>query len=56
MTTTTPDGFLRRLTSYQRIRFEVDDDGIGIITLACPEKLNAFDKDMLAEIRDVVWR
>ena len=34
MTSTTPDGFLQRPTSYQRIRFEVDDEGIGIITLA----------------------
>ena len=56
MSSAVPDGFLPRFTSYQRIRFEVEDDGIAVVTLACPEKLNAFDKDMLAEIRDVVWR
>jgi enoyl-CoA hydratase/carnithine racemase len=56
MTSAVPDGFLPRFAGYQRIRFEVEDDGIAIITLACPEKLNAFDKDMLAEIRDVLWR
>ena len=31
MTSSTPDGFLQRRTSYQRIRFEVDDEGIGVV-------------------------
>jgi enoyl-CoA hydratase/carnithine racemase len=51
-----PDGFLASVDEYTQIRFEVDDDGIGVLTLARPEKLNAFDKEMLAEIRDVIWR
>lgn len=56
MTSTTPEGFLAPVEEYTNIRFEVDSEGIGVLTLARPEKLNAFDKDMLAEIRDVTWK
>ncbi len=31
-------------------------DGIATLTLDRPEKLNAFDKDMLGEIRDAIWK
>ncbi len=56
MTSTVPDGFLKSIPSYERIRFDVEQDGIGVLTLDAPQKLNAFDKDMLAEVRDVIWR
>lgn len=56
MTTTTPEGFLRPIDSLERVEFEVAASGIGLLTLARPERLNAFDFDMLTEIRTVLWQ
>ena len=47
MTTTTPEGFLKRIDHLERVEFEVDASGIGLLTLARPDRLNAFDFDML---------
>jgi enoyl-CoA hydratase/carnithine racemase len=52
----TPEGFLADATPYRGIRWEVGDDGVAVLTLARPAKLNAFDKRMLGEIRDAIWR
>lgn len=56
MTTTTPEGFLRPIDSLERVEFEVAASGIGLLTLARPDRLNAFDFDMLTEIRTVLWQ
>jgi enoyl-CoA hydratase/carnithine racemase len=55
MSATPPDGFLADAAPYNGIRWEVDG-GIATLTLARPKKLNAFDKEMLAEIRDAIWK
>jgi enoyl-CoA hydratase/carnithine racemase len=51
-----PEGFLDHAESFSTIRFEVRPDRIAILTLNRPEKLNAFDEQMIREIRQVVWR
>jgi enoyl-CoA hydratase/carnithine racemase len=51
-----PDGFLKLTEDRTRIRYEITEDGIGIITLARPEKLNAFDERMIREMRTVIWQ
>jgi len=50
-----PVGFLRPAPDLETVMFEVDD-GVGVLTLNRPDKLNAFDEQMLREIRSVVWR
>jgi enoyl-CoA hydratase/carnithine racemase len=60
MTKTTPEGkpvgFLDQVEKFSAIRFDVVEDQIGILTLNRPEKLNAFDEQMIREIRNVIWR
>jgi enoyl-CoA hydratase/carnithine racemase len=56
MTANAPDGFLADAEPYSKIRWELADTGIATLTLDRPEKLNAFDKDMLGEIRDAIWK
>ena len=51
-----PLGFADHVREFEHIAFDVTDDGIGVITLNRPEKLNAFDERMLREIKTVVWR
>jgi enoyl-CoA hydratase/carnithine racemase len=51
-----PEGFLRTTDDRKRIRYEVTEDGIGVITMIRPEKLNAFDERMIREMRTVVWQ
>ena len=51
-----PRGFLEPAVDRQTIEFEITDDGIGIIRLNRPEKLNAFDERMIREMRSVVWK
>ena len=42
--------------NYKHIIFDLDDDGIGVITLNRPEVLNAFHADMSNEWFDVITR
>jgi enoyl-CoA hydratase/carnithine racemase len=51
-----PDGFLADVPSYSSIGWELAENGVGTLVLDRPEKLNAFDKTMLAEIRDLIWK
>ncbi len=51
-----PEGFLDRPEEFNTIRYGMVEDGIAMITLDRPEKLNAFDERMIREIRAVLWR
>jgi enoyl-CoA hydratase/carnithine racemase len=50
-----PRGFLQSVDDKQTITLDIAD-GIGIITLNRPAKLNAFDERMIRELRTVIWR
>jgi enoyl-CoA hydratase/carnithine racemase len=51
-----PEGFLHNRGELQTIKFEVVEECIGILTMNRPDKLNAFDETMIAEIRQIIWR
>ncbi len=51
-----PRGFLEPTEDRRAITFDVTDDGVGVISLNRPEKLNAFDERMIREMRTVVWQ
>ena len=51
-----PTGFLQHVETFGTIRTEKTDDGILIVTLNRPDKLNAFDEQMIREMRSVVWK
>ena len=51
-----PQGFLDLVDDLRAITFGMVEDGIALITLNRPEKLNAFDERMIREMRTVVWR
>ena len=42
--------------SYNNIRFEVSDDGIALLTVNRPEKLNALNSETVIELGDAVAR
>ncbi|CAM3635453.1 crotonase/enoyl-CoA hydratase family protein [Tsukamurella ocularis] len=42
--------------SYSTIGLEVDGNGVAVLTLTRPDKLNAFTREMAAEIRDAFDR
>jgi enoyl-CoA hydratase/carnithine racemase len=50
-----PRGFLQPAEDRSTITFEASD-GIGIVKLNRPEKLNAFDERMIRELRTVIWQ
>lgn len=51
-----PAGFLEQVEDYSTIKLDMRDDRIAILTLNRPDKLNAFDEQMIREIRSIVWR
>jgi enoyl-CoA hydratase/carnithine racemase len=51
-----PVGFLEQVEKFSAIQFDLVEDHIAILTLNRPEKLNAFDEQMIREIRNVIWR
>ncbi len=51
-----PRGFLEPALDRRTIEFEVTEDGIGVIGLNRPEKLNAFDERLIREMRTVIWK
>jgi enoyl-CoA hydratase/carnithine racemase len=53
--TDAPSGFLADIDEYTGITWQVAPSGIATLTLNRPSKLNAFDKQMLAEIRHAIW-
>ncbi len=42
--------------SYNNIRLETDQDGIALVTVSRPEKLNALNRDTMAELADAFTR
>ena len=50
-----PCGVLQPIVERRTTRLEVRDDGVAIITLDRPEKLNAFDERMIHEVRTIMW-
>jgi enoyl-CoA hydratase/carnithine racemase len=51
-----PAGFLETVDELKTIKVHMTDDGIVTITLARPNKLNAFDERMIREMRNVIWK
>ncbi len=51
-----PQGFIDHPDALETVRYEIVEDGIAMLTLARPGKLNAFDERMIREIRSLVWR
>ena len=50
-----PLGILQPIAERRTTKFEIRDDGVAIITLDRPEKLNAFDERMIHEVRTIMW-
>ena len=42
--------------SYSNIRFEADQDGVALVTVSRPEKLNALNRDTVGELADAFQR
>lgn len=51
-----PEGFPRHEQSFETIEYAQTESGIGWLTLNRPGKLNAFDEQMIREMRSVIWR
>jgi enoyl-CoA hydratase/carnithine racemase len=51
-----PRGFLDLQDTFTTLRYEIVEDHIALLTLNRPQKLNAFDEQMIREIRSVIWK
>ncbi|HVG50059.1 MAG TPA: enoyl-CoA hydratase/isomerase family protein [Xanthobacteraceae bacterium] len=51
-----PTGFLQHADTFETVKVSTPEEGILLITLNRPEKLNAFDEHMIREIRSVIWK
>jgi len=50
-----PAGFLDRIDQFETIKVSVVVPHVLLITLNRPKKLNAFDEQMIREMRQVIW-
>lgn len=51
-----PIGFLSPVDQWDAVTYEVVEKGIALLTLNRPDKLNAFDEQMIREIRAAIWK
>jgi enoyl-CoA hydratase/carnithine racemase len=51
-----PEGFLQSVGQLRTVRVDLSDERILTITLDRPEKLNAFDEQMIREMRAILWK
>jgi enoyl-CoA hydratase/carnithine racemase len=52
----TPKGFLADIGERQMTTFDIRDNGVAVLTLNRPERLNAFNERMIREIRAALWQ
>lgn len=51
-----PKGFLADIGERRLTTFDIQDNGVALLTLNRPERLNAFDERMIREIRAALWQ
>jgi len=52
----TPKGFLADIGERRCTTFDIQSNGVALLTLNRPERLNAFDERMIREIRAALWQ
>lgn len=51
-----PRGYLKEVEAFRTIALSMPEEGIAQLTLRRSEKLNAFNSEMIGEIRQAMWR